>query len=224
LETAVWDTVTGLLKRPELLVQELEHLTQPNSVTREALQLELAQVTKRLHEILTEERRLVEGYRKGFYADFMMREETQRIREEQASAERRHAELECQLTQLDKALGYRGQVEELARRLSQGLDQMSFVERRELLQLLVDQVVYDDGKATMRTIIPLGEGQLHPVPQGVRERGIGLVNALHPECLQKSWETCYNFGERIQNGDRNRSPLTRGDTKELQPIPRAERQ
>jgi len=42
---------------------------------------------------------------------------------------------------------------------------MSFDERRELLRLLVDEVVYDDGQVTIKTIIPIGYGQLRPIPQ-----------------------------------------------------------
>ncbi|MFH1141371.1 MAG: recombinase family protein [Chloroflexota bacterium] len=167
METAVWDTVTGLLRHPDLLMQELERLTQPDSATREALEDELAQVRKRLEELPKEEQRLVEGYRKGLYADFMMREEMERVQKEQASAEERRRELERQLARLDKTLGYRGQIEELARQLSQGLDAMDFAQRRALLRLLVDEVVYDDaeGKVTIRTIIPVDERRLRPIHQ-----------------------------------------------------------
>jgi site-specific DNA recombinase len=168
LEAAVWDTVTDLLRHPDVLVRELENLTRPSSITRETLGEELARVKKRLEELPKEERRLVEGYRKGFYADFMMREEVERVHSEQAAAEARRRELETQLARLDKALGYRGQVEDLARRLSQGLDQMSFAERRELIRLLVDEVIYDDGKVTIKTIIPVDQCKLHPVAEGAR--------------------------------------------------------
>jgi len=94
----------------------------------------------------------------------------ERVRSEQAAAEERHRELERQLAHLDKALSYRGKVEDLARRLSQGLNYMDFSQRRELLRLLVDEVVYDDGQVTIKTIIPLGgsadEVQLRPIPRG----------------------------------------------------------
>ncbi|MDP6511232.1 MAG: zinc ribbon domain-containing protein [Dehalococcoidia bacterium] len=65
LEAAVWDTVTDLLRHPDLLVDELENLGQPDSATREAMEEELAHVNSRLEELPKEERRLVEGYRKG---------------------------------------------------------------------------------------------------------------------------------------------------------------
>jgi len=165
LEAAVWDTVTDLLCHPDLLVRELEKLTQPDSATRETLEEELAHLRKCLDAFPQEERRLVEGYRKGFIPDFMMREEMERVAQERRQAEERCNELERQLVHLDKALSYKGQVQALAHRLSAGLDTMSFDERRELLRLLVDEVVYHDGQVAIKTIIPVGDGQLHPIPQ-----------------------------------------------------------
>lgn len=48
------------------------------------LEEELMQVNKRLQALPQEERRLVEGCHKGFYADFMMREEVERLRAEKS--------------------------------------------------------------------------------------------------------------------------------------------
>jgi hypothetical protein len=175
LEAAVWDTVTDLLCHPDLLVQELEKLAQPDSATRETMEEELAHLRKSLDALPQEERRLVEGYRKGLIPDFMMREEMGRVAQERRQAEERCNELERQLVHLDKALSYKGQVQALAHRLSAGLDTMSFDERRELLRLLVDEVVYDEGQVTIKTIIPIGDGQLRPIPQ--RIRGAGSQNA-----------------------------------------------
>jgi len=169
LEMTVWETVMGLLRDPDLLVRELENLTHPDSATRETLGQELAQVTKRLEELPKEEQRLVEGYRKGLYADFMMREEMERVGRERATAEERYHELNRQLAHMDKALSYQGQIEELAQRLSASFEVMSFNERREVLHLLVDEVVYDNGQVTIKTIIPLGNGQLYRVTNGFVE-------------------------------------------------------
>lgn len=172
LEAAVWDTVTNLLRHPEALMRELDRLTQTDSATREMMAEELARIEKRFQEFPKEERRLVEGYRKGFYPDFMMREETEHLRQERNAAEERRRELQRQLSHLDKALTYQDRIQEFAQQLSQGLDRMDFTQRRELLRLLVDEVVYDDHQVTIKTIIPLGsagsadEVQLYPVLQG----------------------------------------------------------
>ncbi|MDP3062509.1 MAG: hypothetical protein Q8O40_04750 [Chloroflexota bacterium] len=107
---------------------------------------------------------------KGLYADCMMREEMERVRCEQTSAEERRRELERQLAHLDRALSYQGQVQKLAYRLSQGLEAMEYHQRQELLSLLVDEIIYDDGRVTIKTIIlfdsSADEVRLRPVPQG----------------------------------------------------------
>ena len=168
VEAEVWKTITSLLQHPDLLVQELERISEPGSPTREVLEEELAHLKKRLEDLPREERRLVEGYRKGLYADFMMREQMEKLHRERDDAERRRRELELQLARLDRAGSYRGQIGEFAAKVSQGLEHMDAPERRELLRLLVDEVVYDGGKLTIKTIIPLEERQLHPQAQGAR--------------------------------------------------------
>lgn len=154
LEAAVWDTVTNLLWHPEAMMLELERLTQIDSATREMMAEELGRIEKRFQEFPKEERRLVEGYRKGFYTDFMMREETERLRQERDTAEERRRELQRQLSHLDKAQTYQARIQELSQGVSRGLDLMDFTQRREFLRLLVDEVVYYDGKVTIKTIIP----------------------------------------------------------------------
>ena len=85
-----------------------------------------------------------------------------RIQQELAGAEKCRRELEAHLDRLYRALSDQRQVEDLARRLSWGLDTLDFAERRGLLRLPMNQVVYDDGQVTIRTILPLE--QLHPIP------------------------------------------------------------
>ncbi len=68
-------------------------------------------------------------------------------------------------------------MEALAKRLSQGLDAMGFEDRRELLRLLIDEIVYDDGGSMIiKTILPLG--RLHPATRegdGGRGRTLALA-------------------------------------------------
>ncbi len=54
-----------------------------NSQTKEGLEWELQLCEVRLKVIPGEQKRLVEGYREGLYADFMMREDMEQIQREQ---------------------------------------------------------------------------------------------------------------------------------------------
>jgi hypothetical protein len=161
-------------------VREVERLAEPDSATREVLEEKLAMAEKRLKELPEEERRLVAGYRKGLFADFMVREEMERIVSERSEAEKTKAETSRQLAQIDRTVSYKGQVGDLAKRLSIGLDAMDFAQRRELLRLLVDEVVWHrDDRVVIKTIIPLEEVQLHPQAEGVHGGGEGEASQGH---------------------------------------------
>jgi hypothetical protein len=163
LEETVWEMVTGLLRNPARLIKELEDTVKTGSVTRKTLEEELDGLKKRLEQIPAEQQRLVEGYRRGLYAEFMMREEMERLSREQADTDRRRLDLESQLARLGKVLGYRDQLEAFAKKLDQGVDSMGFREKRDLLKLVIEQITFDNWRITVKAIIPLEQMQLHPV-------------------------------------------------------------
>jgi len=167
VESVVWETVTGLVRDPEFLVTELRKRNEGSSETRQMLEKELGLCSERLGEFPGEEQRLVEGYRKGLYPDFMMREEMDRLRQEQTSLEKRRKELESRLSLLALSGAQEAQARALAARIGKNLDELSFNQRQELLRLLVEKVYYRETELEISTIIPLsGEMcQLHPLPR-----------------------------------------------------------
>ena len=112
-----------------------------------------------------EQRQLVEGYRRGLYADFMMREDMELIQKEQDELEKRKAELERQLAQRFMTQNQEVHIKSLMEKISMGLDKLDFTGKRELLRLLVEKVFYNGQSIEILTIIPLGE-QLHPIHRG----------------------------------------------------------
>jgi site-specific DNA recombinase len=79
VEPVVWDTIYRLIRDPVFLIKELHKRNAGSSQTKEILERELRLCQTRLKAIPEEQRRLVEGYRKGLYADFMMREDMELI-------------------------------------------------------------------------------------------------------------------------------------------------
>jgi hypothetical protein len=161
----VWDTICQLIKDPDFLIQELHRRNADNSQTKEILERELQLCQARLKAIPEEQRRLVEGYRKGLYADFMMREDMELIQKEQGELEKRKVELERQLAQRFLTQNQEAHIKSLAERLSVGLNNLDFMGKQELLRLLVEKVFYDGQSIEILTIIPLSE-QLHPIHRG----------------------------------------------------------
>ena len=162
IEPVVWDTICQLIKDPEFLIQELHRRNNDNSQTKQILERELQLCGTRLKAIPEEQRRLVEGYRKGLYADFMMREDMEHIQKEEVELEKRKAELERQLAQRFLTENQEAQIRSLAEKISLGLNNLDFAGKQELLRLLVEKIIYNEQGIEIQTIIPLGE-QLHPI-------------------------------------------------------------
>ena len=158
---ALWDGTLNKLSR----TQELRRRNTDNSQTKEILERELQLCQARLKAIPEEQRRLVEGYRKGLYADFMMREDMELVQKEQAEIEKREAELERQLAQRFLTQNHEAHIRSLTEKISVGLDNLDFTGKQELLRLLVEKVVYNGQGIEILTIIPLGE-QLYPLHRG----------------------------------------------------------
>ncbi len=165
IEPVVWDTIRQLIRDPDFLIRELHKRNADNSQTKEILERELQLCQTRLKAIPDEQRRLVEGYRKGLYADFMMREDMELIQKEQCELEKRKAELERQLAQRFLTENQEAQIRSLAEKLSLGLNNLDFAGKQELLRLLIEKVLYNVHSIEIQTIIPLGE-QLHPIHRG----------------------------------------------------------
>ncbi|MDP2949208.1 MAG: recombinase family protein [Chloroflexota bacterium] len=173
-EAQVWEAVTELLMDPQLLIDQLRRQRENGSEARSFLEEELAQHIRRLEAVPAEERRLVEGYRRGLVPDPLMREEMDRVRRERTDLERRKGELDRRLASLDLTQTQEAQVRELVARASANLGTMDFGQRQELLRTLVEEVVYTPGQLVVKTIIPL-DGQLHPLHRG-GAGGEGLDN------------------------------------------------
>ena len=107
----------------------------------------------------------MKGYRKGLYADFMMREDMELIQKEQDELEKRKAELERQLARRLLTQDQEAQIKSLAEKISAGIDSLDFARKQQVLRLLVEKVRYDGQDIEILTVIPLGE-QLHPIHRG----------------------------------------------------------
>jgi site-specific DNA recombinase len=165
VEPVVWDTISQLIKEPDLLTQELDKRIKDKSQTKQYLEKEFQLCLARLKAIPEEQNRLVEGYRKGLYADFMMREDMEAIQREQADIEKRKDELERQLTQRSITENQEAQLRSFISRIGTGLDHLDFRGKQELLRTLIEKVLFDGHNIEIQTIVP-PRGQLHPVHRG----------------------------------------------------------
>ena len=164
IEKEVWETICQLIREPDYLIEELGRHNRDDS-QKEVVERELKLCQSRLKAIPEEQRRLVEGYRKGLYADFMMHEDMDSIQKEQGELERRKNELERKIAQRYLSEDNKVQIRQLAEDMGNGLDNLDFTGRQKLLRLLVEKVIYDGQNIEIQTIVRPRE-QLHPIGRG----------------------------------------------------------
>jgi hypothetical protein len=121
-----WDEICRLIKDPDTLIKALHNRNENNSETKEATKRELQLCTTRLKTITLEQKRLVEGYRKGLYPDFMMHEEMERTSKEQREMEARKNELEKRMLRGEITANKEEAIKNFVKRINDGLDKVDF--------------------------------------------------------------------------------------------------
>ena len=154
LEPAVWEAVTELLKNPERLREEILQRRGKDSPPRTLIEEQLVLRRKRFSEIPAEQDRLVDGYGKGLIPDHRMKSRMGALEREYEEAVAGIAELEHrksrpQLSEREEANAFR-----FAKRMAEGLANLTFSERQQVLRLLVEDVTLRDDHAVVRIIIP----------------------------------------------------------------------
>ena len=167
LESQVWDEICKLIRDPDTLLKALHNRNENNSETKEANERELQLCETRLKAIPPEQKRLVEGYRKGLYPDFMMHEEMERTGKEQRELEARKTELEKQLTRGIITANREEAIKNFVKRINDGLDNVNFIQKQTLVRDLTEKLIYDGESIEIQTIIN-PDVQLHPLTRGLR--------------------------------------------------------
>ena len=153
LDQLVWQDLCHILTDPTLITHELERaqagewLPQTLQSRRQSLQATLAQLER-------QQNRLLEVY----LAEVIGRDEFERKRQELAQT---HGSLTQQLRQLEAQaqkqldlLKLTQHIQDFCREIQPTLNTLDFTQRRQLVELLIDRVIVDDGKVEIRYVVP----------------------------------------------------------------------
>ena len=162
LDDLVWQDLCRVLREPSLITHELERaqmgewLPQALHARRQTLRDVLAQLER-------QQARLLDLY----LAEVIEREEFERRRKEVAQTQQG---LRQQLRQLDAQAQQHVHVAALAQgietfcqRMQPTLDNLTFAQRRQLVELLIDCVIVNDAQVEIRYVVPTGpKGETTP--------------------------------------------------------------
>jgi site-specific DNA recombinase len=153
LDELVWQDLCRILLDPVLITQALER-AQTGAWLPQALQARQHTLHHALAQLQRQQERLLEVY----LAEIIGRDEFERKHQEMAQS---HHGLAQQLRQLEAQAKRQTEVTQLAsyveafcQRLQPTLEQLDFAQRRQLVELLIDRVIVDDGNVEIRYVIP----------------------------------------------------------------------
>ena len=162
LDELVWQDLCRVLKEPGLITHELER-AQMGEWLPQALQARRQTLRDVLAQLERQQARLLDLY----LAEVIEREEFERRRKEVAQTQ--HG-LRQQLRQLDAQAQQHVNVAALAQgietfcqRMQPTLDNLTFAQRRQLVELLIDCVIVNDTQVEIRYVVPTGpKGETTP--------------------------------------------------------------
>ena len=153
IEPLVWQSVSALLRDPQLLLDQYQLRQQSPDQTPG--QQEQQRVERRLAALGQEERRLLDAYQAGLLELADLKERSLRIAEEETRLRQRFVMLKQQRQEQQRQATLGATVEEFCRNLSAALENPSFETKRRILGLVVDKIEVLDDQITIKHMIPI---------------------------------------------------------------------
>jgi len=160
LDAIVWDDLCQVVRHPALVAHELQRAQAGDWVPQELRRRQASLRSVRVG-LSRQQARLLEAYLAGILdlATFeLKRNELQRREEEVLARER---EVVAQGQRLVAVENLARSATEILEQLSRGLEQASFEQRRDLVELLIDRVVVTDDAVEIRYVMPTTDASTH---------------------------------------------------------------
>jgi site-specific DNA recombinase len=226
LSAAVWGAVTESLLNPGLIVEQVRRRESEEARRAAESRREVEELGQALARISEEESRIVEAYRLGALTAEVLRREMDQLQARRTLLEKRQSELSTP-KRLPEAAALDRAVRDYCGEVAGRLGALGLEERRRLLQLLVEKVVYEGARVRVVVIIPLNPSrQAGPAEVAMKEespapeKGGGAAGShpmesspafsgdrVAPTFIQERDHSQVTQGDRIASAATNKSAL-----------------
>ncbi len=148
-DALVWDKIAGALRNPELLVKEYDKQLQAGQDAK--LQERFSQIDRELNKLTSKQNRNLDLYTEGEIDMPTLKKRQEKLRADKASLEREEQALKkiIERSKVDMV-----SVTAFCQLISQGLDVVTFEEKRQILRLLNIEGTVKDRAITLTGCIP----------------------------------------------------------------------
>ncbi len=181
LDELVWQDLCALLRHPEVIKQALPRATGGHWLPQEwrARQDNL----RRGQSALTQQlERLTEAYLGQVMPLAEYRRRRAELEKRLDALARQQEQLRGEANRLQELAGLETAMEQFCQRVSKGLEQAAFTQKRPLVELLIDRVVVTGDAVEIRYVIPTDE-----TSESIRFCQLRLDYFRHPDLVDRRW-------------------------------------
>jgi site-specific DNA recombinase len=160
LDELVWADMCKVLQHPEILRQALER-AQAGQWLPQELQARRENLRKASVSLGHQIERLTEAYLAGILPLEEYKRRRHELEQKQAALASQVRQIEASVNKQIELAGVAKSMEEFCQRVSQGLEQASFEQKRQLVELLVDRVIVTGEEVEIRYVIPTSASSEH---------------------------------------------------------------
>jgi site-specific DNA recombinase len=193
LEAAVWEHLKRLLGDPEALLEQFQKAAQEARGAGDLDQERARRLEGQLRRLDREEQRLIDAYQEGVITLEELGQRRQKARQQREAVSARQKEQERQLQEAEKARALLLDLRSFCGRVCARLDAVTFAERQQLMQLLIERVIVGEDTLEIRHVIPLrrppADAEPKPIPPPDAEDGLrsdGVHHAALPRRLREA--------------------------------------
>lgn len=173
LDHTVWEAVKEAMLNPKIIINQIRYREENAEVQRSKFRLEVNAIAHELRKVDEEEARVLEAYRTGVLTPAVLGRELEQLGVRRSSLTERRAALPTSVQEKERPNIYCS-IEEFTRDAAGRIDSFSVPERQRFLQLLVDHIVYEGERLTIKGVIPI-----KPIPDEIdaereRRKGPGM--------------------------------------------------
>lgn len=155
LETVVWESISRLLSRPELIIEQMKNREQANPAAY--LKASLDRVSQALERKRVEADRMLDAYKIGAIDLQTLKRKMDEVKSEEAELDQEKSRLKREIRRSEARELNEEKLHQFCQSLPATLANLSFENKRQILREVVDKIVVDGNDITIYGIIPVPE-------------------------------------------------------------------
>ena len=155
LDDLVWDQVTNLLEKPELIRAELQR-RQRESLSNDPVEQRKEQLTRDLKRVNHQVDQLLDAYQEGLLTLNQLRQRMPELRRRQQTTEKELDGARWQALVAEQSAQLEQSLESFVARLKCSAQSLGVLERQKIVRLLIKEIIVEvDNRITIRHCLPL---------------------------------------------------------------------